>query len=195
MAFRDPAALLAFVLLLGCARIAPDPMEERTGVEAFVDDASLTPRPPRGPWLAAACRAHRFIVAGLASTLFLGGWSIPGLSPSQQDGRPLLELAGAVCLFAKAGALVAVLAIVRQALPVRSPAEAVRSTALRSLPLALTALVLTAAWTRWGTEAPAHAMVSVSLVVCAVLAGGGILHRLRYGVAEPGAEGQLSTFL
>jgi NADH-quinone oxidoreductase subunit H len=203
IAFRTPAGLAALALLLACAQIVPDVLAPapRTALEALVDDGPLAPprsasHPRRlAPWLGAACRAHRLLVAGLASALFLGGWSLPGLSPAQQDGRPLLEMAGALCLAAKTGALVAVLAMLREAFPARSLVEGTRATTRRGVPLAIGVLAVTALWTRWSPEGAAQLLVSGSLLVVAVLAAVAVVQRLRHGLLAPGADGHLSTFL
>jgi NADH-quinone oxidoreductase subunit H len=195
LAFRSPAAVLLLVLLLRAARIAPDDGSPVAPIEALVDDGSLPRRGPRGRWLAAASRAHRFVLAGLATTLFLGGWSLPGLSPAQQDGRLILEAAGAAWLLAKTWTLVLALAVLRDALPVRRLAEASRTTTRRELPLAIAALGATAAWTRWTPEGAAQLLVSGSLVAIAALVAVAVAHRLRHGVVSPGADGHLSPFL
>ncbi len=187
--------MLLLVLLLRAARIAPDDGSPTAPIEALVDDGSLPRRGPRGRWLAAASRAHRFVLAGLASTLFLGGWSLPGLSPAQQDGRLLLEAAGAAWLLAKTWTLVLGLAVLRDALPVRRLADASRTTTRRELPLALAALGATAAWTRWTPEGAAQLLVSGSLVAIAALVAVAVVHRLRHGVVSPGGDGHLSPFL
>ena len=196
LAFRSPAAMLLLALLLGCSLIGlSDGPAAGPTLEALVDDASMSPPGRRGPWLAAARRAHGFIIAGLASALFLGGWSLPGLSPAQQDGRLLLELAGAAWLLGKTWALVLGLAVLREALPVRRLVEGTRATARRGVPLALVALVATAAWTRWSLEGAAQLLVSGSLVAVAALAAVVVVQRLRHGVLSPGGDGHLSPFL
>jgi len=203
LAFRSPGALLALALLLGAVLLSPAPRSGRAPesseslppLEALVDDGSAAPRLPRAPWLAAACRVHRFVIAGLASALFLGGWSLPGLAPAQQDGRVVLEIAGVACLFAKTWALVLALVVLRNALPPRSLAEGSRATIRRGLPLAVLALVVTALWTRWSPEAAAQLLVSGSLVAVAGFAAVALVHRLRHGVVAPGADGHLTPFL
>jgi NADH-quinone oxidoreductase subunit H len=195
LAFRNPAALLLLALLLGAARIAPDQDSPPAPIEALVDDGPAPARGPRGPWLAAAVRAHRFLIAGLASALFLGGWSLPGLSPAQQEGRLLLEGVGAAWLLTKTWALVLGLAVLRQALPVRRLADGSRTTTRRELPLATAALVATAAWTRWSPEGAEQVLVSGALVAIASIVAVAIVQRLRHGALSPGGDGHLSPFL
>ena len=197
LAFRSPAAVVALLLLLRCAQIGLDEgsMAAAAPIEALVDDASVPASAPRGRWLPAVRRGHRFIIAGLASALFLGGWSLPGLSPAQQDGRVVLELAGVAWLLAKTWTLVLGLAVLREALPVRRLVEGTRITTRRELPLAIAALAATAAWTRWSPEGASQLLVSGSLVALAALAAVVIVQRLRHGVLSPGGDGHLSPFL
>jgi NADH-quinone oxidoreductase subunit H len=195
LAFRSPATVLLLVLLLGAARTGPGDGSPPEPIEALVDDGPAPARRPRGRWLAAALRAHRLVIAGLASTLFLGGWSLPGLSPAQQEGRLLLEGLGAVWLVGKTCALTLGLAVLRQALPARRLQEGSRTTTRWELPLAIAALGLTAAWMRWSLPGGAQLLVSASLVSIAVLAAVAIVQRLRHGVFSPGGDGHLSPFL
>jgi NADH-quinone oxidoreductase subunit H len=195
LAFRSPAAILSLALLLQCALIAPDDGPRPGHLESLIDDAGAPAARARGSWVAAVSRAHRFIIAGLASALFLGGWSLPGLSPAQQDGRVLLEAAGAAWLLAKTGALLLVLALVRQALPPRHLAASSRWTTRRALPLAAGALLATAAWTRWSPEGAAQLFVSGSLVALAALAAVVVVQSVRHGLLSAGADGHLSPFL
>jgi NADH-quinone oxidoreductase subunit H len=197
LAFRSPAALVALGLLLASARIVPQSGAAPVAslLESLVDDGAVVPRSLRGAWLAAACRAHRFILAGLASALFLGGWSLPGLAPAQQDGRLLLELAGVACLFAKTWTLSLGLVVLRNALRPRGLVEGSRATTRRGIPLAIGALVVTALWTRWSPQAAAQLLVSGALVAVAALAAVALVQRLRHGAIAPAADGHLSPFL
>jgi NADH-quinone oxidoreductase subunit H len=197
LAFRSPAAMLSLVLLLRCTQIGPDEgsLPARARVESLVDADPVPAPAPRGRWLAAARRAHRFIIAGLASTLFLGGWSLPGLSSPQQEGRVLLELAGAAWLLAKTWTLVFGLGVLRQAVPARRLIEGSRATTRREVPLAIGALLATAAWTRWSPPGAEQLLISGSLVATAGLAAVVVVQRLRHGVVSPGGDGHLSPFL
>ena len=195
LAFRSPAALVAFVLLLACARIEPEAPALVSGLRARIEAFGPEERTPRGPWLEAACRAHRLVVAGLASTLFLGAWVLPGLSPAAQDTRPSLELAGAAWLLVKTWGLVALLAGSRSALPNRRLSERSRRTALALVPLSLGVLVASAAWTWWSPVGPAQLLVSGTLVGAVALVAVALAHRVRHGLDAPGSEGHLSPFL
>jgi NADH-quinone oxidoreductase subunit H len=195
LAFRSPAALAALVLLLACARIEPDALPTRGALAARIDAVHGVQPPSRGPWLEAACRAHRLVIAGLASSLFLGGWLLPGLSPAAQDARPALELAGAAWLLAKTWGLVLLLAWTRRALPSGRLEERSKSTAVRLVPAAMLVLAASAAWTRWGPAGATQLLVSTALVAAVSLGALAMAQRVRHGLLTPGADGRLSPFL
>jgi NADH-quinone oxidoreductase subunit H len=195
LAFRNPASLAAFLLLLACARIEPDAPPAGSALAARVEELDGSAPPTRGPWLEAACRAHRLVVAGLASALFLGGWLLPGLSPAVQDARPALELAGAAWLLLKTCGLVTLLAWARRALPRRTPAERSRQAAVWMAPVSIAVLAATVAWGWWSPPAATQTLVSGAMVALAALAALAMAHRVRAGLAGPASEGRLSPFL
>jgi NADH-quinone oxidoreductase subunit H len=195
LAFRSPAALAALVMLLACARIEPDARPAQGGLAARVDAVHGVQLPSRGPWLEAACRAHRLVIAGLASSLFLGGWLLPGLSPAAQDARPALELAGAAWLLAKTWGLVLLLAWTRRALPSARLGEGSKRTAVRLVPVAILVVAASAAWSRWGPAGAAQLLVSAALVAAVSLGALAMAQRVRHGLLAPGADGRLSPFL
>ncbi len=195
LAFRSPAALLALGLLLACAQIRVEAARPLSDVERLVEDCEAERSAPPHRWMVSACRAHRFIVAGLAVTLFLGGWSLPGLTSAQQDARPALELAGALWLLAKTWTVVLGLAFLRLALPRRLLAEATRATTFWGVPLAIVSLATTAVWNWWSPERAVELLVSGSLVAIAGVAAVAAIQRVRHGMFSPGADGHLSPFL
>jgi|SRR5579859_5153569 len=195
LAFRSPAALVALVLLLACASIEPDAHVPPTALAARVEEPGAALHPPRGPWLEAACRAHHLVVAGLASTLLLGGWLLPGVSAAVQDARPALELAGAALVLAKTWGLVVLVAWVRRALGARTLRERSRRAAIAWAPLSLAVLGTTLAWDAWAPSGAVQSLVSGALVAVAGLAAVAMAHRVRQGLLAPGCEGRLSPFL
>jgi NADH-quinone oxidoreductase subunit H len=194
LAFRSPASLASVVLLLACAFIEPNEAPPAGALTAHVETLDERRPPPRGLWLEAACRGHRLAVAGLASLLFLGGWVLPGLSPAAQDGRPVLELAGAAWLLAKMWGLALLMTCLRRALPRRTPAQRSRFVAFVVAPAAAGLLGVTTFWTWWSVPGAAQALLSRALVAVALLGGLAVLHRVRHGLAAA-PEGRLSPFL
>jgi NADH-quinone oxidoreductase subunit H len=195
LAFRSPASLAACLLLLACARIEPDVPPPASALAARVEELDGRGPSPRGTWLDAARRAHRLVVAGLASALFLGGWLLPGVSPAVQNARPALEAAGCAWLLLKMWGLVTLLAWGRQALPRRTAVERSRRAALWQAPVSLGVLAATVAWAWWSPPGPAQTLVSGALVALAGLAVLAMAHRVRAGLAAPPSEGRLSPFL
>jgi NADH-quinone oxidoreductase subunit H len=195
LAFRSPASLIAACLLLQCVRIEPRWPRPPGGLAMWVDDLSPPPGPDGGAWYAATVRAHHLVIAGLVSALFLGGWSLPGLSPAQQDARPLFEVAGALLFAAKGVVLLFALASARWALPPATLARRTQWTAVCLVPLAVGSLVAVGAWARWGPPAPIQWLCSGALVLVAALAAVAIGHRLLDGLMSPAADAHLNPFL
>jgi NADH-quinone oxidoreductase subunit H len=195
LAFRSPGALAALVLLVACTGIEPDGHDDAraTTVAALVETSRAVR--PRGPWLQAACRAHRLLVAGLASALFLGGWLLPGLTATAQSGSPALQLAGAAWLVAKTWGVVLLVTWSASALPAMRLGERTRRAALWLVPVSLAALVATAAWSWWSPARAAQLLMSASLFALVVLLGLALAHRVRHGLMSPVGDGRVSPFL
>lgn len=194
LAFRSPGALVALALLLACGRVEPDAHDAPTTAVAALVETSPGPR-VRGPWLEAASRAHRLLVGGLASALFLGGWLLPGLTATEQAASPALQLAGAAWLVAKTWGVVLLITWSSSALPEARVAERTRNAALWLVPLSVAALLATAAWTWWSPVHAAQLLVSGSLVAFVVLLAVALAHRIRHGLASPVGDGRVSPFL
>jgi NADH-quinone oxidoreductase subunit H len=90
--------------------------------------------------------ANVFVMSGIASALFLGGWQIPGVSPAMQEAHFGLQLVGALIFLAKSWVLIFVVVWIRWTLP------RVRIDQMMSLcwkwfvPLSFAAFLLTAVW-------------------------------------------------
>jgi NADH-quinone oxidoreductase subunit H len=210
LALRQPGALVAFALLLACGR-AGLPVQAAAGrLSALIEGPHDAPAQAAGiapsassPWADAGVRAHRIVLAGLAASLFLGGWLLPGLSPAQQDAVPALQLAGAAWLLAKAAALVLCLAWARWAFPPAPLGDGSRTTALRGLPLAALAFAATAAWTHWAPSRSAQDLVSGALAALVALGALSVLARALHALSprrtrrglELQVDRQLSPFL
>lgn len=194
LAFRSPAALAALLLLVSCALVEPE-VRPAIRLAAWIegDPPALAER--RGAWLGAACRAHRIVIAGLTSALFLGGWLLPGVPAAAQDARPVLQLAGAAWLLAKTWGVVVAVAWLRWAMPPRRMVERTRTTAFRAAPAAVAVLALTAAWTWWSPAPAAQRLVSGALVAAAGLCAAALAHRVRHGLAAGTGNGHVTPFL
>jgi NADH:ubiquinone oxidoreductase subunit H len=179
LAFRSPAAPVALALLLSSMRI----------------DFDADGRRSQGPWLQAVFRAHRIVVAGLASVLFLGAWSLPGVTFAEQDARPILQFAGLACLMAKTVVVLSAMAWSRWALTPMPLPERSQWTALWLIPAGLLAFGTTALWSFWSPRSAAQLTMTGSLLIAALLGAGAIVHRLRHGLLAGASEARLSPFL
>jgi NADH-quinone oxidoreductase subunit H len=195
LAFRSPASILALGLLLGCTRIEPGADAARSPLGTVLEELT-SPRHERpSAWLEAGCRAHRIIVAGLASVLFLGGWQLPGVKATSATFYPSLELLGAACFLTKTWSLVLVGAWMRWLLPRCEVGRGTLGTALPVTLLATVAIAATAGWTWWAPPPALQHLVSVSLSIAVVLAGLALAQRLHHGLASAEGDAHLSPFL
>ncbi|MDP9033591.1 MAG: NADH-quinone oxidoreductase subunit H [Myxococcota bacterium] len=192
LAFRNPAMLVAFLALLRCARTRPD-AREPTGLAAWCERSRPSTPSPRGLLLESACRVHRLIVAGLASSLFLGGWLLPGLSSSQQGSRGALAIAGAAWFLVKTSSLTMAISWSEWALPGGALAERSRRAAVW-LAASGASMAASFAWTRWSPDHSTQYVVSGSLVGIVLLAAMAVAHRIHHDLASP-QQGRLSAFL
>lgn len=101
--------------------------------------------------------ANVFVFCGIASALFLGGWQIPGIAPSEQENSFALQVAGAFIFLLKSWILIFVVVWVRWTLP------RVRIDQLMNLcwkwfvPLSFAAFMLSALWVLGTTPTPGAA--------------------------------------
>jgi NADH-quinone oxidoreductase subunit H len=191
LAFRHPAALAALVILLASGNMAVGPSEK--GLAALVEDEKPTPLGTRGRWLETAFRAHRLILAGLASSLLLGGWLLPGVPAATQDARPWLELAGAALLLGKTFAVVLALGAIRTFGPQTAPGLRARAMLSGRLPLAIVAIAGAMAWSWWGLGRAVQNTVSEGLLIATALAAAAFAHRMKKSALAP--EARMSPFL
>jgi len=195
LAFRSPASLVAAWILFKSVWIERSCSYRSTGLATRVDDLTAPQGLQGGPAFETALRAHQFVVAGLVSALFLGGWSLPGLSPAQQDSRPALEVVGAIVFLAKGTALVFLSTSASWALPALTLWQRTRWTAVCSLPIAVGSLAACAAWASWGPPPAAQWLASGGLTLVALLVAVALGHRVVYGLTSPVADARLSPFL
>ena len=180
-----------------CARIGPDDgLAAARRIEALVDDGARAGAAARG--VPGSPRRVAPIASSSPGSRARCFWADGRFRASRRRSRRVAscsKAAGAAWLLAKTWTLVLGLAVLREALPARRLADGSRTTTRRELPLAIAALLATAAWTRWSPEGAAQLLVSGSLVAIAALAAVVVVQRLRHGVLSPGGDGHLSPFL
>ncbi|MCL2448751.1 MAG: NADH-quinone oxidoreductase subunit H, partial [Polyangiaceae bacterium] len=200
LAFRGPASLLSFFVFASVLRVAAAPPYTATYpvlAHTFDPAADVTgaENARRGSWADGAARVHRLLVAGLAAALFLGGWSLPGVSSAEQVARPDLELAGAFVFLTKVGAIVVAAAWVRRLFPVRPLGEASRASTPWQLALSGAALACMAAWPVGSGIGAVQPHASLVLVVIATVGIAALALRVREALRSPAADGRASPFL
>jgi hypothetical protein len=179
LAFRTPATLVAFVLFLSCTR-----MDLRAGGE-----------PRESPSLRAVVRAHRIVVSVLAAVMFLGAWSLPGVTLAEEDAHLLLKLAGVACLMAKTAAVLGAMAWSRWIVPPLSLPQRSRLAARWLLPVGLATFGASALWSFWSPPHAIEVAIPGCLLICGALAAAALLVRMRHGLVSLAGEARLSPFL
>jgi NADH-quinone oxidoreductase subunit H len=135
---------------------------------------------PRARWLFAFAEwAHLFVMCGMAAALFLGGWQLPGIAPSDAEAQPAWLALGGALFLAKSWLLAVLVASGRALLP-RLPAP--RFALTGPLPLAIIAFGATAAWSAWGPGPSAERTWAHATFAIALLALGRVVLRLRHAV-------------
>jgi NADH-quinone oxidoreductase subunit H len=90
--------------------------------------------------------ANVFVMSGIASALFLGGWQIPGVSAAQQEAHFGLQLLGAFLFLCKSWLLIFVVIWVKWTLPRVRIDQMMNLCWKWFVPLSFVAFLLTAIW-------------------------------------------------
>ncbi len=136
-----------------------------------------------------------FLMCGVASALFLGGWYVPGVSAQEHEVSGSLQVLGTLLFLAKSWALVGLVVAVRAALP-KIRAEVVISLAARYvLPFAATCLALTAVEALYPPVPTVELMVSLVTLAATVTLAGLFALSLRRGVQAGRAKASVNAFL
>lgn len=140
--FRNPATLVLFCACMS-ALVAPEANAPSVLAEADVGPGGATvPTTTRrllymfGEW------AHVFIVCGIVSALFLGGWQLPGVHLETSRETMALRVVSAFFFLLKSWALVFFVVWLRQALPRLGSGERARVSLRWIVPTALVCLAL-----------------------------------------------------
>jgi NADH-quinone oxidoreductase subunit H len=193
LAFRNPATLMAMMIVAAAGRIDPH-IQARGSVETLVDDERADPTPEL-PVVRAIRRLHRTLIAGITATLFLGGWILPGLTPPAEDGSTGLQALGALLLLGKTGLILFGVECACLAGSRATDGQRSRQVAGITLPLSFAALAGSLLWSRWGLSAASQAIFSTGLAVIVGLAITALADRVRFALVHPNGDGHLGPFL
>ncbi len=139
--------------------------------------------------------ANVFVMCGIATALFLGGWQLPGVRPDQQEAHFGLQLCGSVLFLLKAWFLIFVVIWIRWTLPRVRIDQMMNLCWKWFVPLSFAAFLLTAAWVVWspGDRVQLAIGVVMFLVFCALVFR--FFSRVLYNLRATQAEIHLNPFL
>jgi len=139
--------------------------------------------------------ANVFVMSGIASALFLGGWQIPGVSPAQQEASIGLQILGVVVFLAKSWFLIFVVIWVKWTLPRVRIDQMMNLCWKWFVPMAFGAFLLTAVW--MVASVPKSVELTIS-VVTFVVWGLLLIHfirRVQYNLRESRIPIHLNPFV
>jgi NADH-quinone oxidoreductase subunit H len=139
--------------------------------------------------------ANVFVMCGIASALFLGGWQIPGVSPAQQEASFGLQILGAFLVLLKSWILIFVVIWIRWTLPRIRIDQMMNLCWKWFVPLSFGAFLLTAVWMVLGVSSTVQLVISV---VTFVVWGYLMIHfvrRVQYNLRASKVAIHLNPFL
>jgi NADH-quinone oxidoreductase subunit H len=139
--------------------------------------------------------ANVFVMCGIASALFLGGWQIPWVSPAAQEANFWLQCVGAVIFQVKSWSLIFVVIWIRWTLP-RVRVDQMMDLCWKwFVPASFASFVLTALWVLWSPVPQLETVIGVAMFALWVLLLGYFLGRVRYNLRAAHAPVHLNPFL
>lgn len=139
--------------------------------------------------------ANVFVMAGIASALFLGGWQIPGVSPAQQEASFALQLVGVGIFLAKSWVLIFVVIWVKWTLPRVRIDQMMNLCWKWFVPLSFGAFLLTAVWMVAGVPKSLELTISVVTFVVWGVVMAHFIRRVRYNLRESRIPIHLNPFV
>jgi len=139
--------------------------------------------------------ANVFVMCGIASALFLGGWQIPGLTPAQQEASFGLQCLGAVVFQLKSWFLIFVVIWIRWTLPRVRIDQMMNLCWKWFVPASFVAFILTGVWVVWSPLPVVQSIIGVgmfTLWMCVVVY---FFVRVRYNLRSANVQIHLNPFL
>lgn len=136
-----------------------------------------------------------FVMSGIASALFLGGWQVPGLDPIHQAGSFWLQALGAFVFLLKSWVLIFVVIWIRWTLP-RIRIDQLMSLCWKWLvPASFAAFVLTALWLLWEPQGVVRLAISVATFAVFVAIMVQFARRVTFALRNMQADVHLNPFI
>ncbi len=139
--------------------------------------------------------ANVFVMCGIGSALFLGGWQIPGISAAEQSASFWLQCAGAVVFQLKAWVLIFVVVWIRWTLP-RIRIDQLMNLCWKWLvPASFVALGFTALWLVWSPLPIVQSIISKGVFGLWIVFVGYFFWRVAYNLRAANAQVHLNPLL
>jgi len=172
--FHSPAAFLGFFIYLTAALAEGNrtPFDLPEAESELVAGYNTEYSGMRFVWFLFSEWANLYVIGGIITAVFLGGWRIPGITVEQQTGSILLQFAGACIFLIKSLVLVNVVIWLRWTLP-RLRVDQLMSMCWKYLvPIGILLLAVAVVWVKISVEYPGFVCVTkVILTAC----GGGLV--------------------
>jgi NADH-quinone oxidoreductase subunit H len=139
--------------------------------------------------------ANVFVMCGIASALFLGGWQVPGVTPAQQEASWLLQGAGFVIFQLKSWILIFVVIWIRWTLPRVRIDQMMNLCWKWFVPLSFAAFMLTAIWMVIGVPKLFELVISVATFLVWAYLMFHFVRRVQFNLREAKVALHLNPFL
>ena len=190
--FRSPVTFALFLLWLATSLLEGKRPAENA-------DVASRPRPElsglRRFFVFFAEWGNVFVMCGLASILFLGGWQLPFVARLTQESSLGLTALGAAWFLLKSWFLVFLVAVARRIFPRPRMEQMLAFSWKWHVPATLAAFALTALWIQWSPPLPVQNLVSAGTFALWLLFAVHLLLRLRQGMRAGWGQAQMNPFL
>jgi NADH-quinone oxidoreductase subunit H len=139
--------------------------------------------------------ANVFVMCGIATALFLGGWQIPGVSPAQQEASFALQLLGAFIFLLKSWILIFVVIWIRWTLPRVRIDQMMNLCWKWFVPMSFGAFLLTAVGMVIPVPSIVTRLLGVGTFVLWLVVLGYFIKRVQYNVRESRVPLHLNPFI
>ncbi|MFS8070273.1 MAG: NADH-quinone oxidoreductase subunit NuoH, partial [Byssovorax sp.] len=139
--------------------------------------------------------ANVFVMSGIASALFLGGWQVPGVSTAQQEAHFGLQLLGAFLFLLKSWILIFVVVWIRWTLPRVRIDQMMNLCWKWFVPLSFVAFLFTALWMVAKVPSTVQLVISLATFATWLLLLVHFARRVHFNMREARVPLHLNPFL
>lgn len=189
-AFRSPMnwVLMALVLL-------PSFIEARTSQVPEAQEDPTSRRKEVSMTLQAMQVGLLFLLSGICTAVFLGGWNIPGIETAQQERSLSWQIVGAVLLLAKTWGLVGLLSVLRAVTP-RVPLEHSAGVLFRRVvPVLLFTCGLCVLWMFYEPAPFVRQVVAASMLGFTIALSVHLVSRIANSIRSTRGPGHVNPFI